>query len=134
MALLREASIRQLCSADHRDDPAVIAAWVGAPDKFVHLLGQPGTVLIVAELEGRMAGLAGLSGDTVTLNYVHPQFRFRGVSKALIGALEARLATAGVAVGRLNSTVTALPFYRSIGWAEVGDVSPDQGIPMQKRL
>lgn len=134
MAELRQASIRQLCGADHHDDPAAIADWVGGPDKFVRLLQRSETTLIVAEIDGALAGLAGFSGDGVTLNYVHPQFRFRGVSKALMQEVEARLAAAGVMVGRLDSTVTALPFYRAIGWVETGTGSPGQGIAMRKRL
>jgi GNAT superfamily N-acetyltransferase len=134
MADLREASIRALCSADHHDDTGAVEAWIGPVDKFVHLLQRPEAVLIVAEVDAALAGLAGFSGDSVTLNYVHPHFRFRGVSKALMREVEARLFAAGVTVGRLNSTVTALPFYRSIGWVETGAGSPDQGIPMQKRF
>lgn len=134
MATLREASIRGLCSADHHDDPAAIAAWVGSPDKFIGLLWQPGAMLIVAEIDGVLAGLAGFSGDSVTLNYVHPRHRFRGVSKALMGELEARLVATGVRLARLSSTATALPFYRAIGWIEAGGGSPELGIPMQKRL
>ncbi|MGB3335713.1 MAG: GNAT family N-acetyltransferase, partial [Devosia sp.] len=128
------ASIRQLCGADHQQDEVAIAAWVGGPDKFVRLLQRPEAVLVVAELDGALAGLAGFSGDSVTLNYVHPDFRFRGVSKALMREVEARLAAAGVAIGRLDSTHTALSFYRAIGWVETGVGSPDRGIPMTKRL
>ncbi|MGB3338588.1 MAG: hypothetical protein WBA73_15545, partial [Devosia sp.] len=48
MAALRQASIRQLCGADHQQDEVAIAAWVGGPDKFVRLLQRPEAVLVVA--------------------------------------------------------------------------------------
>lgn len=134
MAELRQRSIRELCRADHGDDPAAIAAWVGQPDKFVRIMEWPENVLLVAELDGTLAGLAGLHGDMVTLNYVDPAYRFRGVSKALMVAAEARLRDDGVTVGRLHSTATALPFYRSIGWIETGPGTRDEGTPMEKRL
>jgi GNAT superfamily N-acetyltransferase len=95
MAELRSASIQDLCSADHHDDPVAIRTWVGPADKFARLLDQPGVTLVVAEIAGRIVGLGGLSGDTITLNYVHPDYRFQGVSKALLVDLEARLAGAG---------------------------------------
>jgi ribosomal protein S18 acetylase RimI-like enzyme len=81
-----------------------------------------------------LSGLAGFSGESVTLNYVHPEFRRRGVGKALMRAVEERLATNGVTIGRLHSTVTALAFYRSIGWIEAGTADAEGGIPMSKRL
>jgi GNAT superfamily N-acetyltransferase len=136
MSLLRQASIRELCDADHNSDPAVIESWIGdpSPAKFIHLLDRADVILIVAELDGQFAGLAGLSGDLVTLNYVHPACRFQGVSKALMQALEARLVEQGIRVGRLYSTATALSFYRSIGWSEIGGGDADRGYPMEKQL
>lgn len=136
MSLLRQASIRELCSADHNNDPSAIASWVGEPSpaKFIRLLQRADVTLIVAELDEQIAGLAGLAGDLVTLNYVHPAYRFRGVSKALMQALEARLVEQGIQFGRLYSTATALAFYRSIGWTEIGARDADRGYPMEKRL
>lgn len=134
MAELRAASIRHLCSADHQGDPVSIADWIGSPDKFVHLIERPDQKLIVTEVEGKLAGLGGLSEDMVTLNYVHPDFRFRGVSKAIMQALEDMLRRDGVTTGRLTSSATALRFYNSIGWLDAGDFDPDNGQPMVKRL
>ena len=134
MAELRRASIRELCGADHHDDPLAIEEWIGPSDKFIRLLEQPTVTLTVAEMEGNIVGLGGLCADTVTLNYVHPAYRFRGVSKALMADLEMRLALAGVHTGRLNSTVTALNFYRWIGWSTAGGKDRDGGHPMTKLL
>lgn len=134
MAALRAASIRELCSADHHDDPAAIADWIGQPDKFVRLLERSDLHLVVAEIEGQLVGLGGVSGDTVTLNYVHPDYRFRGVSKGLMQAVEALLKGAGTVTGRLASSVTAVRFYHSIGWVDAGAFDADTGQPMIKRL
>ena len=136
MSLLRAASVRHLCHADHHDDPAAIASWIGdhSPTKFIVLLQRQDVSLIVAEVDTEMVGLAGLSGDLVTLNYVHPAYRFQGVSKALMAALEQRMRDHGIGLGRLNSTATARRFYRSIGWSDAGAGTPEQGYPMEKRL
>lgn len=134
MALLRACSIRQLCGADHGNLPSAMESWIGAPDKFLRLLQQGETTLLVVEIEGVLAGLGGIAGDVVTLNYVHPAYRFRGVSKALMQALEARLAQSGINLGRLRSTATAVRFYQSIGWVETGPGTANEGTPMEKRL
>jgi GNAT superfamily N-acetyltransferase len=52
----------------------------------------------------------------VLLNYVSPDARFRGVSKALMRTLEDRARAAGIAECSLDSTQTALAFYRALGY------------------
>lgn len=136
MSAVRIASITALCGPDHGNDPAVIAAWVGnkSAEGFERLLKQPGVILLVAELEGAVVAVGGIAGDRVTLNYVDPAHRFAGISKALMVALEAELGQSGVHVARLESTATAMAFYRALGWIEVGPGTPDGGHPMEKRL
>lgn len=134
MTRLRAASIGALCTADHHDNPAAIASWVGEPDKFDKLLAAGALRLLVAEIDGVMAGLAGWAGDRVALNYVNPGHRLGGVSKALMQVIEERMAADGVALGRLESTRTALQFYRAIGWVEHAGGTPETGYPMTKRL
>jgi GNAT superfamily N-acetyltransferase len=56
----------------------------------------------------------------ITLNYVAPAARFRGVSSALLAALEARAAERGNTRCRLLSTETAHRFYLSRGYADDG--------------
>jgi GNAT superfamily N-acetyltransferase len=51
----------------------------------------------------------------ITLNYVAPEARFRGVSKALLRQLEADAKALGIAQSSLESTETALRFYRDLG-------------------
>src|SRR6202030_4870300 len=74
----------------------------------------------------------------ITLNYVSPEARFRGVSRAVLGALEARAAERGNTRCTLISTETARRFYRAAGYVEDG---PPQGkfgtvgsYPMTKRV
>ena len=135
MAALRAASIRALCEPDHHGDEAAIKRWVGADDKFEQLLARDDLTLIAVELDDQLAGLGAMSGDRVTLNYVHPDFRFRGVSKAIMQTLESRMVAHGVLRGVLDSSVTALRFYQAIGWKKDGPADPESGQqPMSKDL
>ena len=74
---------------------------------------------MVAEGGGRIVGVGGVvpSGE-VTLNYVLPEARFRGVSKAVLGDLEAHLRSQGCTRGTLWSTWTACRFYRAAGYVD----------------
>lgn len=57
----------------------------------------------------------------VLLNYVAPEARFSGVSKALLGALEGAAWDMGARRCHLHSTQTAARFYRAHGYtAEAG--------------
>src|SRR5262249_18892822 len=56
----------------------------------------------------------------VTLNYVSPDVRFRGVSKALLQRLEAKAAELGNDRCALTSTGTARLFCLSAGYEEQG--------------
>jgi GNAT superfamily N-acetyltransferase len=56
----------------------------------------------------------------ITLNYVSPDARFRGVSRAMLTALEARALERGADRCTLLSTETAHRFYRSAGYIENG--------------
>ncbi len=50
------------------------------------------------------------------LNYVSPDARLRGVSKALLGRMEAEARFLGLAECGLDSTRTARTFYQSAGY------------------
>jgi len=74
----------------------------------------------------------------ITLNYVSPDARFRGVSRAMIAALETRAGERGNERCTLLSTDTARRFYRSAGYTEDGPPKGKFGTtgsyPMSKRL
>ena len=136
MGAVRQACIEQLCVADHNNDADTIAAWAGADPtgKFTALLLDDAANLIVAVRNDTIVGLAGFSGDLVTLNYVHPDHRFMGISKALMAEVEARMQSADVIHARLYSTATAIRFYRSLGWQETGIGTSESGFLLVKSL
>jgi GNAT superfamily N-acetyltransferase len=131
------ASIRELCHADHGGDPGRIAAWCAnkTPENLARWIAGGG--IFVAEEDGRLLAVGGVAGEEVTLNYVAPAARFRGVGSVMLARLEAELAAAGVGEGRLESTATAHRFYRRHGWADAGPPVAWLGMtgqPMRKRL
>ncbi|WP_454624261.1 GNAT family N-acetyltransferase [Bradyrhizobium cenepequi] len=75
---------------------------------------------------------------TIGLNYVSPDARFRGVSRALLRALEARAAERGNDRCNLISTETARRFYLSNGYVEDGPpvavFGTSSSYPMTKSL
>lgn len=125
------ASITELCAADHGDQPERVASWTAnkTPEGVRIMLGQAGLSLFVGELDGRVAAVGAVvpAGGEIALNYVDPAARFRGVSKALLSALEAELQAHGVTEARLTSTTTARRFYRAAGWSDDGGKAACQG-------
>jgi GNAT superfamily N-acetyltransferase len=138
--LLRR-SIVELCVADHRNDPAVLARWLSnkTPEAFVSWLVQPGNSVLVAVEDGNLLAVGSVTdAGKITLNYVSPDARFRGVTRALLRALEMRAAERGNERCVLTSTETARCFYHASGYVEsgppVGEFGTMAGYPMEKWL
>jgi GNAT superfamily N-acetyltransferase len=133
-------SITQLCVADHRNDPKILAQWLHnkTPEIVASWIAQAGNSLLIAVEGGSILAVGSVTdAGEITLNYVSPDARFRGVSRALLGALEARAIERGNARCTLTSTETARRFYLSAGYSEVGPPVRQFGMlsyPMSKRL
>lgn len=118
------ASITQLCHADHGDDPATIADWTAnkTTEGVAAMLARKGFFMLVAEADAQVVAVGATTGDgEIALNYVDPDWRFRGISKALLAQMEADLLSCGFTEARLKSTATAQEFYRACGWRNVED-------------
>lgn len=112
-------SITELCAADHHDDAETLEPWLHnkTVEDWAKWVARDDAVLLVADRDGAVVGVgaATLQG-MILLNYVHPEARFSGVSKALLAALEAELLQHGVRKCRLESTLTARAFYADCGY------------------
>jgi hypothetical protein len=86
-------SIVELCVADHRNDPTILTQWLKnkTPEIVASWIASPNNSLLVA-VEGCAILAVGsvTNAGEITLNYISPDARFRGVSRALLAALEAR--------------------------------------------
>lgn len=131
------ASITELCTPDHANDPQAIVAWTANKSEAGLRQMMATAALYVAEREEKIVAVGAIADDTVTLNYVDPAHRRTGASRALLHALEAALRQRGVTVARLNSTATAHAFYLSQGWLDDASIPPGRFItdfPMHKAL
>jgi GNAT superfamily N-acetyltransferase len=135
------ASIAQLCIPDHHNDPDILTRWLGnkTPEHFAVWLADPGiSVLLAVENDAVLAVGSVRNDGEITLNYVSPAARFRGVSTALLNALESRAAERGNSHCRLVSTETAHRFYRARGYADTGAPEGRFGTtssyPMSKKI
>jgi GNAT superfamily N-acetyltransferase len=134
-------SITELCAADHHDDPAILTPWLAnkTPEIVARWIANRASSMLVA-VEGDAILAVGAVSDTgaITLNYVSPDARFRGVSKALLRALETRALERGNTRCTLSSTETAHRFYRDAGYVDDGPPShkfgTTGGYAMAKRL
>jgi GNAT superfamily N-acetyltransferase len=120
-------SIIELCVADHRNDPAILQRWLAnkTPENVASWIAQPASSMLVAVEDGVILAVGAVTDmGEITLNYVSPDARFRGISRAMLGALEARAAERGNTQCTLISTATARRFYHAAGYAEDG---PPQG-------
>jgi len=133
-------SIAELCRADHGDDIDILRRWLAnkTPEIVAGWIAQPGNHLLLAVEGAAVLAVGSVTEDGhVTLNYVSPDARFRGVSTALLAALEARAMERGNAAVRLTSTATARRFYLARGYAETGPPEEKfgtRGHPMRKPL
>jgi GNAT superfamily N-acetyltransferase len=134
-------SIAELCDADHHNDPKILTAWLGNKQpRFFHAwLAEPDNSVLVAVDGGRIVSVGAVrdSGE-ITLNYVSPDYRFTGVSRALLTALENRAIERGNNRCTLSSTATARRFYLANGYLETGaargNFGSQTGFPMAKLL
>jgi predicted GNAT family acetyltransferase len=133
-------SIAELCIADHRNDPTILDRWLSnkKPEIFRSWM-IPGNSLLVAAEDDKILAVGNVTdAGEITLNYVSPDARFRGVSTALLAVLETRAMERGNKRCTLTSTETARRFYLARGYSETGPADGKfgtvAGYPMFKRL
>lgn len=116
-------SIKALCVRDHSGDPVTIEHWLSNKtlDNVLSWIGDANQRVIVAEDEGEIVGIgAAEARGEITLNYVSPEARFHGVSKAVLTQLESYLRELGNERCTLSSTRTAHRFYLAAGYSDAG--------------
>lgn len=140
MSAVLTASITELCTADHRNDPVILARWLAnkSPEGVRAMFADAGGRMLVALDGDRVAAVGSIRGGReIGLNYVHPAHRFKGVSRALLAAMEAELRASGAREAVLTSTATAHRFYLDAGWVDAGPAQDHAGLtcyPMRKVL
>ena len=135
-------SITELCATEYRGDAQVLARWLANKTRrdFHRWIGSADrSVCVAVRDDGRLAavGMVAWRGE-ILLNYVAPEARFLGASKALMAHMEGHLWARGVQRAALLSSQGARRFYCSLGYEEVGRVESRfgtlGGFEMAKRL
>jgi GNAT superfamily N-acetyltransferase len=135
------ASITELCVADHRNDPEIVGRWLAnkTPENLTSWIADPEASLLLAVKGDEILAVGAVRNDgEITMNYVSPAARFRGVSTALLEALERRAKERGNTNCNLLSTETAHRFYLDRGYVGVGAPQGKFGTassyPMSKKI
>jgi putative acetyltransferase len=116
---IQAAAVRGLAA---RDYPAsVIQAWAAqSTDEAIErfLANREGGLRLIAELDGRAAGIGEIVVETSELRacYVDPSAARRGVGTAIVAEIERIARSHHLDHLHLEASVNAEPFYRALGY------------------
>jgi len=115
------AAIRVGCRAHYAPDE--IEAWAGRLGPWSYTADVGRLDVLVAEETLRVVGFGALDADAAEVSavYVDPGVGRRGVGGRLLRALETIARLRGLAQGRLDSSLNAVPFYAALGWRRERD-------------
>jgi GNAT superfamily N-acetyltransferase len=124
-------SIVELCHADHQNDQPTIAAWLAnkTAENMRRWIAES-HVFVAVEHDLILGVGAIVPPGEVTLNYVSPDARFNGVSKALLRRLEQQAAAMDAAAVALHSTATARRFYGAAGYQDIEPPLKEFGVSL----
>ena len=133
-------SISECCSEDHRNDAAILAAWLGnkTPENVASWFECASHHSIVAGNGNDVVGVAIMTRQgRIVLFYISPDVRSTGTGKALLDALEAQAKEWGLRALQVASTLSARDFYQRNGFDYCGPARTAFGtdaVSMAKKL
>ena len=117
-------SITELCVADHHNDPTTLQKWLEnkTVENFHRWLASKSNFCVVTESNAEIngVGLVHRAGE-ILLCYIAPESQGHGYGSAILAALEAKARTWELDKRRLESTVSARPFYETHGYISAGE-------------
>jgi putative acetyltransferase len=117
---VRNAAVRGIAVKDY--PPEVIENWAGPPVTEAMLerffLNPDKGIRLVAEIDGAIVGIGELIIATNELRacYVLPSAIRKGIGSAIIREIERIALENGVTFLQMDSSVTAEPFYKALGY------------------
>jgi GNAT superfamily N-acetyltransferase len=137
---IRRAAVMSECASVYTLDQ--LEQWTGgmASRAFTDAVEERFLVATVGD-HMTATGMIDLTTGKIDAIFVHPAYMKRGIGAAMMRHLETLARSAGLRELRLDSTLNAAPFYRSLGF-EGDEISPYQSprgltmdcVPMTKRL
>ena len=116
-------SIRDLCVADHQNNPETLATWLAnkTTQNFVGWISDPDNFCVIAETNGHVLGVGILQrGGEILLLYLAPGAQRQGIGRKIHDALEEKAAHWELKSLHLDSTALACPFYEALGYRQAG--------------
>lgn len=133
-------SIKELCYADHKNDPKKLTAWLKnkTPENIRRWIDDPSCTFLVT-ITKKESIVIGASIITVTgmilLHYVHPNYIGRGVGTSMLDTIEKFSRKSGLKIIMASSTISALSFYEKHGFkAKKLPSKKNEGIQLIKTL
>ncbi|WP_374583258.1 GNAT family N-acetyltransferase [Pseudoduganella sp.] len=124
-------SIAECCVLDHKNDPAILGAWLGnkTPETVASWFASPTNYAVVATEDGAVVGVALLTAaGKLALCYLLPEVRQRGAGKALLACVEQQACSWGVKALQLHSTASGEEFFARQGYLRAGNVRSPYGV------
>lgn len=124
-------SIAECCTLDHRNDPAILQAWLGnkTPDNVASWISSPSNCMLVALRDGELVGVSLLTqAGKLSLCYLVPEAMHAGIGKAMLHGLEAQARAWGVSVLRLHGTASGRDFFARNGYVLAGKEKSCYGV------
>jgi GNAT superfamily N-acetyltransferase len=124
-------SIVECCLLDHRNEPAILDAWLvnKTPGMVANWFASTTNFSLVAIDDGVLVGVALLTrGGKVSLCYLLPEAQYRGIGLALLTRIEAQAIEWSIRSLQLHSTATAAAFYARHGYIRSGQVRSPYGV------
>jgi putative acetyltransferase len=114
-------SARKICSTVY--SPEIIDGWLEKRTPGGYLAGIQAGEMYVAEIRGKIVGFGHAVPGEIEAIYVDPAYARQGVGTALMshGLKMANVKAPGVI--RLQSTLNARPFYESMGFRFVKEIT-----------
>jgi N-acetylglutamate synthase-like GNAT family acetyltransferase len=130
-------SISECCKEDHKDDEAILAAWLGNKnsDTVATWFSSTANYALVATYGEHVVGVALLTrAGKIALCHVTPETLFKGAGKDLLRGLEQQALEWGLPWVKVLSTGSSKEFYARNGFIACGDATSAYGTKGYKMI
>lgn len=122
-------------ATDYPHAVLVRIAEVNAPQRILsNMLTR--SILVAPSPKGDLMGTASVEGAWLKALFVHPDAQRQGIGRALLDASMEIAAEEGHAIMQLQSSLTALAFYRAAGFEDLREIidGDDRTVLMHRKL